>query len=466
MKMNGMSLIRLAAVLASVPQMLAAQGPMPFPSKLDVAAGARRLCGQDVRNFILDGQAFLEKGEEAALRFHTDETGRGYEILLRNGPIDGTRKTGSLSHVRNLYRSFARDGEWFAFRVAVRERNVEVSVNGMPVVRYTEGERPYRLPQHASMRLSHGDFAFEGRTGCVEFRDMVLTPLRDGVENPADVLPLIDEQSDPVMRLQQLDFPVVNWHVHAKGGWTPAQAYEKSLADGICYGLAVNIYGNVRRKGDGGVGRMIETDEEALEYLDSVKGWPFIHGFQGEGRKWTMSFSAKSLAACDYLFTDSLTVVDGGRQLRLYRSDEMTLNGRSPEEWMEFYVSQIESILENEPADIYANPLFLPRQLAGQADALWTDARIGRVLDVLVKHRIALELNSRYCIPCRRAIRMAKARGIKFTFGTNNVDANVGRLEWALESVAECGIEKEDMWFPPDSVRLSRPAVIYNKIKE
>ena len=439
----------------------------PFPSAVKVASGERVPCGQDVRNFLLSGKCRLSKGAEAALWFHSDDSGKGYEVLFHNGPIDGTRKTGSLSHVRNLYRSLARDElDSFCFEVKVREKNVEVWVNFMPVVRYTEGERPYRLPQHAKMLLSRGDFVFEGRSGEASFTDLVLEPLRDGVQNPDDIYPYADEATDPVIRLQQEDFPVVNWHVHAKGGWTPRQAYAKSLADGICYGLSVNIYGRIVRKGDGGFGRMIETDDEALDYLKAQGGWPFMHGFQGEGRKWTASFTAKSLTACDYIFTDSMTVVDRNRQIRLYRPEEFTLNGRTAEEWMDFYVSQIELILENEPVDIYANPMFLPPELRKDADALWTDARIERVLDKLAKHRIALEINSRYCIPSHRALRRAKARGIKFAFGTNNVDANIGRLEWSIDAVRACGIAKEDMWFPPDSIRLSRKTVIYNRIEE
>ena len=59
-----------------------------------------------------------------------------------------------------------------------------------------------------------------------------------------------------------------------------------------------------------------------------------------------------------------------------------------------------------------------------------------------------------------------KARGVKFTFGTNNQNANIGRLEWALEAVKACGITKDDMWFPTDSVRLSRQTTIYNTIIE
>ncbi|MBQ2631887.1 MAG: hypothetical protein IJG13_19600 [Kiritimatiellae bacterium] len=461
-----MRLSLLAAVVGSAAVLSATDAPRPFPSVVRLSPDEKISCGQDVRNFFLSGKCRLSKDAEAALRFHSDASGKGYEVLFHNGSIDGTRKTGSLSHVRNLYRSMARDEEDFRFEVKVREKNVEVWINFMPVVRYTEGDRPYRLPQHAKMLFSHGDFVFEGRSGSVEFSDMVLEPLRDGVVNPDDIYPCADESRDPVIRLQQEDFPVVNWHVHVKGGWTPRQAYAKSLADGINYGVSVNIYGKIVHKGDGGFGRMIETDDEALEYLSSMGGWPFMHGFQGEGRKWTASFTEKSLAACDFLFTDSMTIVDRNRQIRLYRPEEFTLNGRTAEEWMDFYVSQIELILDNEPADIYANPMFLPPGLAKDADALWTDARIDRVLNRLARHKIALEINSRYRIPSHKVLRRAKARGVKFTFGTNNVDANIGRLEWSLEAVRECGIVKGDMWFPLDSVRLSRPTVVYNMIEE
>ena len=41
-------------------------------------------------------------------------------MIFRNGDIDGTRKSGSLASVRNLYRSLAKDGEWFDFEITVR----------------------------------------------------------------------------------------------------------------------------------------------------------------------------------------------------------------------------------------------------------------------------------------------------------------------------------------------------------
>ena len=92
----------------------------------------------------------------------------------------------------------------------------------------------------------------------------------------------------------------------------------------------------------------------------------------------------------------------------------------------------------------------------------WTDERVDKVLDVLQKHNIALEISARYKIPSLDIIRKAKERGIKFTFGTNNVDANFGRLEYSLEAVEKCGLTVEDMWFPTMSTRRDREVVIYN----
>lgn len=96
-------------------------------------------------------------------------------------------------------------------------------------------------------------------------------------------------------------------------------------------------------------------------------------------------------------------------------------------------------------------------------DKYWTDERINKILDVLAKYNIAMEINARYKIPSYNIVRKAKQRGIKFTFGTNNVDADFGRLEYALDAIEACGLTVEDMWFPSMSVRRSRPVVLYNR---
>ena len=412
--------------------------------------------GENYQNFILQGQALTEQDAEAILLFHTDGK-KGYEVLFRNGKIDGTRKTGSLSAIRNLYRSLAEDNQWFDFEVAVRGKNISIQINGTDVVCYTEPAQPYRTATYAQRLLGKGDIMLQGKQGTVKFRNLVITPLDANARNENDTLPAIDEQNDDIIRLQQQNYPVIDYHVHLKGGLTKEIAHAMSMNYGINYGVAPNA-------GEGGVGRMLADDKEVYEYYEEVKPLPFLCGVQGEGRKWTATFSQKALGIFDYLFTDAMTIMDHkNRNSRIYRAEEVHYDGVSKEQYMEQIVDQTVKILTNEPADIFANPTYIPEDMQADYDKYWTDERINRVLDVMQKHSIALEINPRYKIPSMKIIQMAKDRGLKFTFGTNNVDANFGKLEYCIEAIKQCGITADDIWFPSMSIRKDRPVVIYNK---
>ena len=407
------------------------------------------------RNFQIQGQALTEKDAEAALLFHTDGES-GYEVIFHNGPIDGSRKTGSLSAIRNLYRSLAQDEEWFDFEVAVRGQNIAVKINGTDVVCYTEPQQPYRLEAYAKRLIDSGNILLQGKKGTVKFRNLAITPLEVDAINPNDTLPPVDEQNDAIIRLQQQNFPVIDYHVHLKGGLTKEMAHSLSMNYGINYGVAPNA-------GEGGVGRMLAEDKEVYEYFEEVKPLPFLCGVQGEGRKWTATFSQEALGIFDYLFTDAMTIMDHkNRNSRIYRAEEVHYDGVSKEQYMDQIVDQTVKILTNEPADIFANPTYIPEDMQADYDKYWTDERINRVLDVMQEHNIALEINPRYKIPSMKIIQMAKDRGMKFVFGTNNVDANFGKLEYCIEAIEQCGITTKDLWFPSMSIRKERPVVIYN----
>ncbi|MBR4433159.1 MAG: DUF1080 domain-containing protein [Bacteroidaceae bacterium] len=404
------------------------------------------------RNFSLKGEAFLSPDATGSILFHTDAKGEsGYEVVLHNGPIDGTLKTGSLSSVRNLYRSLAADTTWFSFTVNVVGKNIFIATE-YALVCYTEPDAPYRIPAFAKRMLSEGKIAFQTSSGTIRFRNVVVTPWPDDVV--VDI-PAQDEQNDRIIRLQQQFFPVIDYHVHLKGGLTKEQAAQMSMAYGINYGVAPNA-------GEGGVGRMLANDDEVYAYYDEVKSLPFLCGVQGEGRRWTSTFSREALGIFDYLFTDAMTIRDqAGRITRLYHPEEVIRDGLTDEEYMDVIVDQTVKILTNEPADIYANPTYLPDDMQPRYDELWTDERINRVLDVLERYHIALEINPRYRIPSMKIIRMAKERGLHFTFGTNNVDANFGRLEYCLDAIEACGLTADDIWFPSMSIRSTRPTILY-----
>ena len=423
--------------------------------ELAVEQGVSVATGAAYENFVFKGQALTQEGAEAALLFHSDGES-GYEITIRNGVQDGSIKTGSLRSVRNLYRSLAQDGEWFDFEVAVRGKNVAVKINGVDVVCYTEPEKPYREAAHSTKLIGKGKVVVKGVNGNVAFRNLSVEALAADARNEADTMPPIDEQTDHIIRYQQKDFPVIDYHVHLKGGLTKEMAHAMSMNYGINYGVAPNA-------GEGGVGRMLADDAEVRSYYEEVKNHPFLFGVQGEGRKWTQTFSQEALGIFDYLFTDAMTIIDHNkRNARIYRAEEVIRDGVTMDQYMEQIVDQTVKILTNEPADIFANATYIPDDMNADYDKYWTDERVDRVLDVMQQNNIALEISARYKIPSFEIIKKAKERGLKFTFGTNNVDADFGRLEYCFEAVEKCGLTVEDMWFPTMSVRRERPVVIYN----
>ena len=405
--------------------------------------------GEEVENFVLTGQVKSDEGATASLWFHNNGGTGGYEVIFHNGSIDGTLKTGSLAGVRNLYRSLASDSTWNDFEIAVCQKNISVKMNGTTVVCYTEPAAPWRDKAHQQQKLGRGTFRFVGHGGRTTFRKLSLTTLDPTAINPADTMPPVDEQHDSIIRLQQKGFPVIDYHVHLKGGLTKEQAHAMSMNYGINYGVAPNL-------GEGGVGRMLSDDQEALDYYNEVKPLPFLMGAQGEGRRWVKQFSEEAISRFDYLFTDAMTVVDQGTICRIYHPEEVLMRGRSRQQYMDMIVDQTVTILTNEPVDIYANATYIPENWMDDYDRLWTDERIDRVLEVLETNGIAMEISPRYKIPSLEIIRKAKARGIKFTFGSNNVDADFGRCEYAIDAIGACRLEAGDIWFPSMSCRKDR----------
>ena len=159
--------------------LLLAAGCRPsVPSSLTLCEGDSWTSRQSFSDFELNGQARCSADAQALIRICGQPAATdGYEVLLHNGPIDGSLKTGSLLHVRNLYRSLVQDGEWFDFSVAVRGRNVGVRINGVDVVCYTEPEQPWRAPGHEEQRIAPGHISLQGCKDTVLLRNLTLTPL-------------------------------------------------------------------------------------------------------------------------------------------------------------------------------------------------------------------------------------------------------------------------------------------------
>lgn len=403
----------------------------------------------DFKNFELNAEVMTRGGANSGIYFHTayQPTGwpaAGFEVQIANTPAEEggyreMKKTGSLYAVRNVYKQLVNDGEWFRMNILVRGKQVQVRVNEMLVVDYVEPEEPFRADTNFQRVLSHGTFALQGHDAgsTTYFKDIRARRLPDSATQSSSERPVVDELYRETMRLGEENYPLVDYHVHLKGGLTIEQALATSRRLGIYYGVAINC----------GMGFPVHSDASVHDYLESMKGQPCYVALQGEGREWMTLTSPESIARFDYCFTDAMTFTDdSGKRMRIWLPDEIGVIA-DKQAFMEMYVKRIEGVM-HEPIDIYANSTFLPAQIAQEYDALWTPERMGRVIDAAVRNDVAIEINDRYRIPSAAFIRAAKAAGAKFSFGTNNAAAELGRLEYPIRMVRECGLTWRDIFVP------------------
>ncbi|MBW7989165.1 MAG: DUF1080 domain-containing protein [Planctomycetes bacterium] len=366
--------------------------------------------GANFKDFEFKADIMTKPRANSGMYFHTQyrQTGwpnKGYEIQVNNSHTDW-RRTGSLYGINDVRNSAAKDNEWFTQHIIVDGRQITVKVNGKTVMQYAAPEK-----------LSSGTFALQGHDpgSTIYYKNIMVRPL------------------------PRPDFPLVDYHVHLKGGLTLDEAIQNANERNMKFGIAENC----------GLGFKVTDDEKLRPFLNLLKGKPVYKAMQAEGREWLNMFSPNMIAKFDYAFTDAMTFTDKrGRRTRLWMPDEVHIDDK--QEFMDMYVEKIVSVL-SEPVDIYVNPTFLPAVIADEYDKLWTPRRMKKVIKAAVKNNVAIEINARYHIPNKAFIKRAKRAGVKFAFGTNNGGRELGHLEYCRRMAKECGLTEKDMFSPkPD----------------
>jgi hypothetical protein len=407
----------------------------------------------DFKNFELKADVMARPGANSGIYFHTKfQPGgwpaKGFEVQIDNTQKGDAsyverRKTGSLYGVRNVYKALVNDNEWFQLHVLVRAKQVQIRLNGTLLVDYVEPDPPVRVDDAPGRVLDRGTFALQCHdpNSKAFFRNILVKPLPDDLPMATDERPVVDEVYRELLRMNAGNYPVVDYHVHLKGGLTVEEALRESRRLGIMYGIAIN----------GGVGFPVTNDAAAEEFLRSMQGQPVFVALQGEGREWVTLFSKETIAKFDYVFTDAMTFTDdSGKRMRLWIDDEVG-EIKDPERFTEMCLNRILGVLNHEPIDIYVNPTFLPKAIAGDYDRLWTAERMHKVIEAAKRNGVAIEINNTYRLPSAAFIKAAKKAGVKFTFGTNNGDRKLGRIEYAVEMVKECRLAWQDIFVPkPD----------------
>lgn len=399
-----------------------------------------------LRDFELYLKLKTIDGAVGQLNFSTSKrydgkTSRGYSVMINNSDYSTgiPQKTGSLSKIRNNFIRTAQDNEWFELKIQVHGNHIQVFVGEKLISEYTEPKNVMRLENLGGIVLSRSFISLRKTNdqGDLMVAEMKIKPIVEDKKR-AILTVKADSLTDIIDSLNQREFPLIDFHVHLKGGLTMDQACQHARKNGLNYGVAANC----------GLKFPVTNDSTLINYLESIKNEPVFKAMQCEGREWVTLFTPAAVAGFDYIFTDAMTWTDNkGRRLRLWLPDETFVD--DDQEFMDMLVTKIEAILDGEPVDLHVNPTFLPAKLATRYDELWTSERMDKVIDALLRNQVALEINARYCIPSVAFIKKAKAAGVKFSFGTNNVkNDDLNRLEYNLKVIKEAGLTKNDMFLP------------------
>jgi histidinol phosphatase-like PHP family hydrolase len=288
-------------------------------------------------------------------------------------------------------------------------------------------------PGRPSPRFSRRDVL---RAGIAGLGAAVLLPARAGSEEPSKAA-----------SSASLPFPLVDYHVHLDNS-TIDKVAELSRQRGVKFGI-VEHAGTKENK----YPVVLSNDEELGRYLKMLEGKGVCRGVQAEWTDWSSVFSPKMAARLDYVLMDAMTFPGkDGRRVKLWEGDaESRVDMADKQAFMERFVDFHVELIEKQPMDIFGNLSWLPRPLAGQYETYWTPGRIRRVVDAAVKHRVALEISSSLRLPKLGFLKMAKAAGAKFSFGSNGRYPNMGKLDYCVEVAKELGLSGADVFTPaPD----------------
>jgi Domain of Unknown Function (DUF1080) len=405
--------------------------------------------GADFRNFELEVELTTKPQCNSGIYFHTgyQETGfpeKGFEIQINNTALgDGgyleRKKTGSLYGLRNIYKQLVPDEKPFQIRATVRGKSVQIRLNGQLLVDYVESTPPVIPVGGEKQRfLDHGTFALQCHNDGSRafYRRVRVRPLPDDLPAYTGPAPVVDEVYREIINIGRHNVPMVDYHVFLRDGMTLEDALRKSREDGIQYGIT-------------GDSSELRNDAGAERWLRPLIGRPVFFALSAADGQWTRTFSQTTAQQFDYILADGRTWRNAqGHVVRLWNLTE-TQSITDRQAFMESLVDLTAKRLDAEPIDIYSYPTYVPATMRAGADELWTQARMAKLIDALVRNKVAIELNTLEQLPRQNFVQQAKDAGCKFAFGTANRNATeLKRCEYGLQKVETCKLDWHNFFAP------------------
>lgn len=236
--------------------------------------------------------------------------------------------------------------------------------------------------------------------------------------------------------------PRVDYHAHPEIGMTVERAVALSKERGVKFGLLQHAGVKESDYPD-----LVTNDDQLKAWIHSLEGQPVFKGVQAELLNWASAFSKETVARLDYVLSDALTMPDkSGGWIKIWTP---AFHCDDAQDFMDRYVDFHEEVMAKEPIDIMANPTFLPEALEPEYDKLWTEKRMGKIIAAAARHHVAIEINSRYKVPRRAFLEMAKAARVKFSFGSNGHTADaMGDIDYGVAMYRKLGLTPDQFFHP------------------
>lgn len=304
-----------------------------------------------------------------------------------------------------MYKQLVPDEKPFRIRATVRGKNVQIRLNDQLLVDYVEPAPPVIPTGGEHQRfLDHGTFALQCHNDGSKafYRSVRVRPLPDNLPAYTDSAPapVVDAVYREVINIGRHNVPMVDCHVFLRAGMTLEDALRKSSKDGIQYAITAEA-------------AAFKNDADVERWLRPLNGKPVFFALATRDAHWTRAISQKTAQQFDFILADTRALAPDAAVKRL----------------------------DSEPIDIYT--------MAPGAAELWTPERTTRLIDALVRNKVAIELNTIDKLPSQPFIQQAKHVGCKFAFGTGNqTAAQLQRCEYGLQMVEACHLDWKNFFFP------------------
>ena len=162
---------------------IAEDGPWEVKEGAIVVTGKRShlFTEKEFKNFEFKADVMTTPGSNSGIFFHSKFQDEGWPTLGYESQVNVSHKdpvkTGSLYNRVKLFKTPAKDNEWWTQHIIVKGRNVVVKINGETVIDYTEPEGATGSPSLGEK----GSFALQAHDpkSVVYYKNIRVKPLTD-----------------------------------------------------------------------------------------------------------------------------------------------------------------------------------------------------------------------------------------------------------------------------------------------